>query len=92
MCIKLSSIAYARSGDKGAHSNVGVVFLNKELYAWALDNITEDKLLVHFKGLVYGKIVRYKLDNLNALNFSEVTFIYHLIKLLLYTSSFINPS
>ena len=69
MIVKLSSIAYARSGDKGAHTNVGVIFLNKELYKWALENITEDKLLVHFKDLVYGRIVRYKLNNLNALNF-----------------------
>ena len=29
---KLSDIAYARSGDKGANVNVGVVFISKHYY------------------------------------------------------------
>ena len=29
--IKLDKIAYARSGDKGSGSNVGLIFLNKKL-------------------------------------------------------------
>tara|TARA_Y100001970_G_scaffold260848_1_gene343329 strand:+ start:695 stop:1036 length:342 start_codon:yes stop_codon:yes gene_type:complete len=69
MKIKLSSIAYARSGDKGAHSNVGIIFKNKLLYDWAVVNLTEDLIHDHFKHTVNGKVIRYCLDNLDALNF-----------------------
>ena len=69
MKIKLSSLACARSGDKGAHTNVGVVFNNKDVYNWAVENLTEDKVKFHFSSIVKGKVKRYKLDNLFALNF-----------------------
>tara|TARA_Y100001970_G_C14027274_1_gene746711 strand:- start:649 stop:990 length:342 start_codon:yes stop_codon:yes gene_type:complete len=69
MKIQLSSIAYARSGDKGAHSNIGIVFKNKALYDWAVENLTENIIYNHFKHTVNGKVVRYCLDNLNSLNF-----------------------
>tara|TARA_Y100000590_G_scaffold465466_2_gene637865 strand:- start:284 stop:625 length:342 start_codon:yes stop_codon:yes gene_type:complete len=69
MNVKLSTIAYARSGDKGAHSNVGLIFLNAELYKWALQNITTDSVKKHFNDVVKGKIERFTLDNLNAINF-----------------------
>ena len=69
MKIKLSSIAYARSGDKGAHSNIGVIFINKKIYKWAIDYLTEDKIVKHFSHILNGKVQRFKLDNLNALNF-----------------------
>ena len=39
MKYKLMDICYARSGDKGRNSNIGLIFLNKELYLWAIDNI-----------------------------------------------------
>lgn len=69
MKVKLASIAYARSGDKGAHSNVGIIFINKHLYHWAVESLTENIVFEHFKNKVNGKVVRYSLDNLNALNF-----------------------
>ena len=69
MNVKLSSMAYARSGDKGKHANVGVIFINKEIYLWALDYLTENRILEHFKDVVKGHVIRFKLDNLYALNF-----------------------
>ena len=69
MNVKLGSIACARSGDKGKHSNIGVVFYNDSVYKWAVGYLTEDKIAEHFKGLVKGNVVRYKLDNLFSLNF-----------------------
>ena len=35
MIAGIHKIAYTRSGDKGAHSNVGVIFKSKEIYEWA---------------------------------------------------------
>ena len=69
MKIKLSSIACARSGDKGAHSNVGVIFINHDIYKWAKEYLTSDKIKEHFKEIVKGNVVKYDLDNLCALNF-----------------------
>ena len=69
MKIKLSSIAYARSGDKGAHSNVGIIFTNHDIYKWAKEYLTSDKIKEHFKEIVKGNVVKYHLDNLYALNF-----------------------
>ena len=67
--IRLLDVAYARSGDKGADSNVGLIFKNRALYLWALENLDVVKVKNHFKDIVLGEIIRYELDNLNALNF-----------------------
>ena len=69
MKTKLSSIAYARSGDKGAHANVGIIFPNKDIYFWAKEYLTETKVKEHFKDIVKGNVIKYNLDNLFALNF-----------------------
>ncbi len=69
MIIDLRRIAYTRSGDKGPHSNVGVIFKNVEIYNWALLNITSELVKKHFKEIVKGDVVRYELPNLNAFNF-----------------------
>ena len=69
MKIKLNDIAHARSGDKGANSNVGLLFKNPELYEWAKVNLTAQKIKEHFKSIAKGEILRYEMDNLLALNF-----------------------
>ena len=69
MKIQLNQIAHARSGDKGAHSNVGLMFKYKQLYEWAKSHITIDLVKVHFQSIAKGTIVRYEMDNLLALNF-----------------------
>ena len=69
MIVTLNKIAYTRSGDKGAHSNVGVIFKSSELYDWARSNITPEIVKKHFNEIVKGDVVRYELPNLNAFNF-----------------------
>ena len=69
LALGLDKIAYTRSGDKGAHSNVGVIFKSKEIYEWAKSNITSEVVKKHFKEIVKGDVIRYELDNINALNF-----------------------
>ena len=65
----LSSIAGARSGDKGKHSNVGIYFYNEEIYIWAKEHITEKLIKEHLSEIVKGDVIRYELDNILALNF-----------------------
>ncbi len=69
MKVKLSKIAYTRSGDKGPNVNIGVVFKNVKIYNWAIDNFTTEVLKDYFKEIVKGDIVRYNLPNINSLNF-----------------------
>jgi len=69
MIITLDKIAYTRSGDKGAHSNVGVIFKSREIYEWAKSNITSEIVKKHFKEIVKSDVIRYELPNLNAFNF-----------------------
>ena len=69
MKISLNQIAHARSGDKGTHSNVGLMFTSQELYEWAKINISTSVVQQHFKSIAKGEILRYEMDNLLALNF-----------------------
>ena len=69
MNIELGQIANTRSGDKGANSNVGIIFNNKKIYEWAKKEITSDFVKNHFKGIVKGRIIRYELDNILSMNF-----------------------
>ncbi len=69
MKIKLLNIAYSRSGDKGANSNVGLIFKNHQIYDWAKKHITKQKVKNHFKNIVNGDVDRYEMDNILALNF-----------------------
>jgi len=69
MKISLQKIAHARSGDKGANSNVGLMFTSRELYEWAKKNISISVVKQHFKSIAKGEILRYEMDNLMALNF-----------------------
>ena len=67
--IKLKKIAYARSGDKGINSNVGICFKNKKLYDWAKLYLTDSLIKNYYKSIVQGNVIRYQLDNLLSLNF-----------------------
>ena len=69
MKIQLSQIAYARSGDKGDGSNVGVVAYNEAIYDVLKDRLTTDRVKEHFKDICFGPVDRYEAPNLLALNF-----------------------
>ena len=69
MKIPLSQIAYARSGDKGDGSNVGVVAYNEDCYEVIKRVLTTARVKEHFKEICLGDVERYELSNLLALNF-----------------------
>lgn len=69
MKIELGQIAYSRSGDKGASSNVGLMFYSVEVYDWAKIHITAKMVKEHFQSIVKGDVTRFEMDNLLALNF-----------------------
>jgi hypothetical protein len=67
--VKLKEIAYARSGDKGSHANIGLIALKPEDYEKLVSQVTEEKVMRHFNSLKPSKVVRYLLPNLRAINF-----------------------
>ena len=69
MKIPLSKIAHTRSGDKGDTVNIGVIAYRPEDYPALVREVTVERVKAHFGSLVKGKVVRYELPNLGALNF-----------------------
>jgi hypothetical protein len=67
--VPLSKIAYARSGDKGDGSNVGVVAYRPEGYEIIKEQLTAQRVKQHFREICLGDVVRYEAPNLMALNF-----------------------
>ncbi|QQS65613.1 MAG: hypothetical protein IPP08_07435 [Chlorobiota bacterium] len=67
--IQLLKIAHARSGDKGDAGNVGVIARKQEWYQIIKEAVTEEKVKKHFEGICHGKVERFELPNLWALNF-----------------------
>jgi len=69
MKIELLKLAHARSGDKGDTANVGIIALKDEYYPLILHEVTAERVKEHFGPIVRGKVERFELPNLKALNF-----------------------
>ena len=69
MKIQLSQIAYARSGDKGDGSNVGVVAYDDRCYDLIRTELTVARVKEHFREICFGEVERFEAPNLRALNF-----------------------
>jgi hypothetical protein len=67
--IPLREIAFARSGDKGNSANIAVFGRSAEAYRWLRDHLTAAMVEEYFRPLGVGKVVRYDVPNLAALNF-----------------------
>jgi|UniRef100_A0A7V3E6T8 hypothetical protein len=67
--IKLIDIAHGRSGDKGDAANVGIIAYNDEGYKIISKYLTVERVKKHFEGICLGKVERFELPNLLALNF-----------------------
>src|SRR3954467_14102958 len=69
MKIQLVKLAHARSGDKGDTANVGLIALSDEIYPILVREVTAHAVKAHFGEMVKGKVERFELPNLGALNF-----------------------
>ena len=67
--IQLRQIAHARSGDKGDAANIGLIALKPEHYPVLVAQVTAERVKEHFHELCKGKVERFELPNLHALNF-----------------------
>ena len=69
MKIKLIEIAHGRSGDKGDTGNVGVIARKAEYYPLLTKYLTVERVKKHFEGITLGKVERFEMPNLWAINF-----------------------
>jgi hypothetical protein len=65
---QLRVLAHARSGDKGDTANIGVIALHPDLYPVLAREMTAARVARHFRGMA-GRVERFELPNLFALNF-----------------------
>jgi hypothetical protein len=69
MKIRLIEIAHGRSGDKGDAANVGIIAYDDLGYRIIMKHLTVENVKKHFEGICLGKVERFELPNLRALNF-----------------------
>jgi hypothetical protein len=67
--IKLREICHSRSGDKRDIGNVGLVVYDRKHYDWIREHVTADRVREWFKESVHGKVERFELPGIGALNF-----------------------
>jgi len=69
MKIQLLQICHGRSGDKGDTANVGIIARKEEFYPIIEKYLTAERVREYFAGMVRGRVERFELPNLWALNF-----------------------
>lgn len=67
--VQLAEFCMARSGDKGTDSNIGIWTRTDAGYAVLQKELTPERVKEHFKEICFGKVTRYELPRLRALNF-----------------------
>lgn len=67
--VQLIELAHARSGDKGNMCNIGLIAKRPEYYPALVAKVTAERVKQHFEGVCLGKVERFELPNLHALNF-----------------------
>lgn len=65
----LGEIAHARSGDKGNHSNIGVIAYDKKGYDHINKILTIQVIKKYFVNLGVTAVEKYPMENILAINF-----------------------
>lgn len=67
--VKLRSLAYARTGDKGDNLNIGVLARDEAAYQSLKTRLTARVVQEYLAPFAQGEVVRYDLPNLGGFNF-----------------------
>lgn len=67
--VRLVDFCHSRSGDKGKNCNIGLITWQPEHYPIIAREVTAERVKEHFGDLVRGRVHRFELPNLQALNF-----------------------
>lgn len=65
--LQLMDLAYARSGDKGDVSNIGVIARSPEAYDVLREYLTPARIRAHFGAMVKGSVEVYEMPNIHVL-------------------------
>lgn len=69
LTVPLIQLAYARSGDKGDTSNIGIIARQPAFLPYIKASITEESVAAWLAHLVKGKVTRFDLPGIHAVNF-----------------------
>ena len=69
MRVQLQHLAHARSGDKGDTSNIAVFAYASEFYPLLKAQLTAERFKAFYQGAIKGDVIRYEVDNIEAMNF-----------------------
>ncbi len=67
--VPLYRLAHSRTGDKGNRSNISVIAWHPALWDVLMAQVTEAAVAHHFAHRQPGRVVRYVLPQLQAMNF-----------------------
>ena len=67
--VRLEQLAHTRSGDKGNTSNIAVFAYAPALYPLLKKQLTAARFKAFHRTAITGEVLRYEVDNLDALNF-----------------------
>ena len=67
--VPLVRLAWARSGDKGDTSNIGVIARKPEWLPWLRAQLTEARVKEWLGHLVQGEVARFDVPGIHAMNF-----------------------
>jgi hypothetical protein len=67
MKVGLWKIAHARSGDKADRADIGLFAYDAPTYAVLKQEVTRERIAVHFADICKGPVEIYPLDNMLAL-------------------------
>ncbi|HET9100440.1 MAG TPA: hypothetical protein VFN62_08615 [Acidobacteriaceae bacterium] len=67
--MKLREIAHSRAGDKGNLVNISVIAYRDQDYELLVARVTEERVEELFREFIVGRVERYCIPNLCALNF-----------------------
>jgi len=67
--VPLSKLAFARSGDKGDHANIGVISRRPEYLPYIQKTLTSDVVANYFSHVLDGKVSSWDVPGINGINF-----------------------
>ena len=67
--IPLITLAFARSGDKGDSSNIGIIARRPEWLPHLREQLTEERVAAYLAHLIKGTVTRYDVPGIHAMNF-----------------------
>ena len=69
MKLALRELCGYRAGDKGDIANVAIFADDDETYSLIAREVTSERVKEHFGSMVQGRVDRYEVPNVRALNF-----------------------